>query len=194
MTATIDVATPALYRAPVQFRTATLETLDVDERIVELRAVPYGVEARLAPRVFEVFAGGAFGNAAKDPARVILYRGHSPSGGNEIGRALVVRDDEGGVFVRAKVSDTPAGHEALTLAADGVLAEASIEFRQIEGQTDVTRRGEDTLVRHRRAHLLGVALVPHGAYGQGAPVLSVRDERADRAREEWLARLRTRIS
>ena len=53
------------------------------------------------------------------------------------------------------------------------------EWQPIPDDMQVTRRGEDTLVRHRRARLLGVALVPHGAYGQNATVLSVRFRRDD---------------
>jgi HK97 family phage prohead protease len=192
---TTGPAVPAEYlTAEPQTRSATVEALDTDHRVVELRAVPYGVETRLGPRLVEVFHPRAFANAAKDPARIILYAGHSTDGGTAVGRAEVVRDDADGVFIRALVSDTAAGSDLLTLARDGVLGEASVEFQPIPDDMQVTRRGEDTLVRHRRARLLGVALVPHGAYGRNATVLSVRDEASAKARDEWLARLRCRTA
>jgi phage head maturation protease len=86
------------------------------------------------------------------------------------------------------------GDELLTLARDGVLDEASIEFAPVRESMVASRRGEQTLVRHRRAHLRGVGLVPHGAYGRSALVTSVRDDEAATRREEWLARLRARTA
>lgn len=188
------IAMPTQFDAEVQVRSATVEALDTDLRVVELRAVPYGVEARLGPHLVEVFHPRAFALAAKDPARVILYAGHSTDGGQAVGRAEVLQDSAEGVFIRAVVSKTAAGDDALTLAKDGVLGQASIEFQPLKDDMQVTRRGDDTLVRHRRARLLGVALVPHGAYGSNASVLSVRDTLSDKAREEWLARLRCRTA
>lgn len=193
MTATM-VELPTQLRAPIQTRSATVAALDVDERLVELRAVPYGVETRLATHLVESFVPRAFANAGKDPQRVKLWSGHSTDGGSPVGWSELVEDRSDGVYIRARVSRTAAGDDLLTLARDGVLDEASVEFQPIPDYMAVTRRGEDTLVRHKRARLLGVALVPHGAYGRDATVLSVRDERADRAREEWLARLRCRTS
>jgi HK97 family phage prohead protease len=190
--ATIEL--PPLYRTPIQTRNATVSALNADERIIELLAVPYGVETRLSPTLVESFAARAFVNAGKDPGRVKLWHGHSTMGGSIVGSAALVDDRADGVFIRARVSHTAAGDDLLTLAKDGVLDEASVEFQPIPADMHVTRRGEDTVVRHKRARLLGVALVPHGAYGRGALVLSVRDEAADKAREEWLARLRCRTA
>lgn len=189
-TETLDLPTPALLRSPIQTRAATLAALDVDERLVELRAVPYGVETRLAEHLVESFAARAFANAGKDPARVKLWDRHSTEGGHPVGWAEAVTDRADGVYIRARVSATAAGNDLLTLARDGVLDEASVEFQVIPADMRVTRRGDDTIVEHRRARLLGVALVPHGAYGREAVVLSVRDEASDKAREEVLARLR----
>lgn len=191
---TDTLAPPALFRSPVQTRSATLAVLDADERLVELRAVPYGVETRLAEHLVESFAPRAFAHAGKDPARVKLWDRHSTEGGHPVGWAEAVEDRGDGVYIRARVSATSAGNDLLTLARDGVLDEASVEFQPIPADMRVSRRGDDTLVVHRRARLLGVALVPHGAYGREATVLSVRDEVSDKMREEWLARLRCRTA
>lgn len=185
---------PTQYLAPTQVRSATVEALHPDQRVVELRAVPYGVETRLSPTLVETFATRAFANASRDPGRVKLWLGHSTDRGQLVGSAELVEDKSDGVYIRARVSATGPGDELLTLARDGVLDEASIEFQPIAADMQVTRRGEDTVVRHKRARLLGVALVPHGAYGRDALVLSVRDERTDKQREEALARLRALVS
>lgn len=182
---------PTEYLSPLQVRTATVDALDVDQRLVELRAVPYGVETRLSPRLVESFHPRAFANASKDPGRVKLWLGHSTAGGQLVGSAELVEDRSDGVYIRARVSSTAAGSDLLTLARDGVLDEASVEFQPIPQDMQVSRRGDDTVVRHKRARLLGVALVPHGAYGRNAMVLSVRDEQSDRKREELLAHLRS---
>ena len=189
---TLTTELPPLYRTPIQTRSATVSALHPEERVIELTAVPYGVETRLSPSLVESFQARAFSNAGKDPGRVKLWHGHSTAGGQIVGSAELVDDKPDGVYIRARVSHTAAGDDLLTLAHDGVLDEASVEFQPIPADMTVTRRGDDTVVRHKRARLLGVALVPHGAYGRGAVVLSVRDERADRVREEWLARLRLR--
>ena len=181
---------PNQYLSPTQIRSATVDALDVDQRLVELRAVPYGVETRLSTRLVETFAARAFANASKDPGRVKLWLGHSTQGGQLVGSAELVEDRSDGVYIRARVSATAAGSDLLTLARDGVLDEASVEFQPIPQDMQVSRRGDDTVVRHKRARLLGVALVPHGAYGRNAVVLSVRDQDSDRKREEALAHLR----
>jgi HK97 family phage prohead protease len=185
---------PTEYRAATLTRSATVAQLNPEERIVELRAVPYGVETRLSPRLVESFQPRAFAAATKDPGRVKLWAGHSTVGGQPVGWAESVEDRADGSYIRMRVSATAAGNDLLTLARDGVLDEASIEFQPISQDMQVTRRGDDTVVRHKRARLLGVALVPHGAYGRDATVLSVRDERSEKIREELLARLRCRTA
>jgi hypothetical protein len=85
--------------------------------------------------------------------------------------------------------------ELLALAVDEVLTDASVEFSQLPDGSRVTIRGRDTVVRHVRARLLAVALVPEGAYGEHAQVLSVRDTDSDKAVEEaraWLEDFRRR--
>jgi len=178
----------------IQFRSATIDALDTDDRVVEMRAVPYEVETRLAPGILEVFSRGSFARAAKDPPRVKLWFDHSTNGGRIVGQAFEVDDREDGLWVRARVSRTVSGDELMTLATDRVLDEASIEFNPLRDGMAISRRGDDTVVRHKRAHLRGVALVPHGAYGRDALVTSVRDAASDKAREEWLARLRARTA
>jgi HK97 family phage prohead protease len=187
-----DIEVPRLLNGP-QFRSATIEgDVNEDERVITMRAVPYDVETQIDTKLFESFEPGAFSRAAKDPARVKLWLGHSTTGGHLVGQAFEVEDRGDGVWVRARVSRTVAGDELLTLARDGVLDEASIEFNPIREAMQVERRGSLLHVRHKRGHLRGVGLVPHGAYGRHALVTSVRDDQADAieaARAEAIARL-----
>jgi hypothetical protein len=163
-----------------QFRAAEIREIAADEeRTILLRAVPYDVETQLWENIYESFAPGAFARAAKDPARVKFYLGH---GGPLVGMAELIEDRADGVWIRNVVSRTASGDELLTLARDKVLDEASIEFRIVKGGTEITEKDGKTLWRHKRAQLLGVALVPHGAYGRNALVKSVRDD-LDKAAE-----------
>lgn len=175
----------------VQYRRA--EIADVDERSILLRAVPYDIEARIDENLFESFEPAAFANATRDPGRVKLWFGHSDTpNGLIVGKADQVQDLADGVQVRARVSAIPEGDRLLTLADDGVLDEASIEFNPIPKSMSILRQADGLHVRHKRAHLVGVALVPQGAFGRDALVLSVRDIRAkelERARADALARL-----
>lgn len=154
-----------------------------------LRAVPYDVEAEVDRNLFESFEVGAFANAQRDPARVKLWFGHSDIGGKIVGQAAAVEDRPDGVLVRARISAIPAGDELRTLALDGVLDEASIEFRPMPRSMLVRRDGDTIHVRHKRAHLSGVALVPEGAYGRDALVLSVREYREQRDQKRRLEAL-----
>lgn len=174
----------------IQFRRASIET--VDERVIQLRAVPYDVETEIDRGLFESFEPAAFKNAERDPGRVKLWFGHSNDGGRIVGQGFQIDDRPDGLDVFTRVSSTSAGDELLTLAADKVLDEASIEFDPIPRAMSIRRDGSKLHVRHKRGRLMGVALVPHGAYGRNALVTSVRDIRekaAERARAEALERL-----
>jgi uncharacterized protein len=46
-----------------------------------------------------------------------------------IGKPLEAREDEHGLFIQAKISDTSVGRDALTLLRDGVIKKMSIGFR-----------------------------------------------------------------
>ena len=183
MTATLLL--PDRY-SDVQVRAAAVEEVDPDAGTILLRAAPYGEETRLARGLFEVFEPGAFARAANAPHRAKLWNGH---GGPLIGHAVEIDDRADASWIKARFSNTLAGQEARELAADGTLDACSVEFVPMPDHMKVTRDADGAVhVRHARARLLGVALVPHPAY-EGAAVVSVRDERAQ-LREEALARLR----
>jgi HK97 family phage prohead protease len=175
----------------VQFRDAEVASVDADEGTILLRAAPYNQEAEIAPELFESFAPGTFARAADAPHRVKLFMDHTNVGGHLIGHARTVEERPDGVWVRAKFSNTAAGQEARELAGDGTLDQCSVEFRALPAWYRVTKRRDGLHIVHARAHLQGVALVPHGAYGDGAFVASVRDADSDRRREAIIAHLRS---
>lgn len=199
MTTTTMPGTPLLippdgameYLRGMQHRAATVEHVDPEAGTILMRAVPYGVETQLGPKVWESFAPAAFARAANQPSRCKLWHEH---GGPLIGHALDVEDRDDGAWIRAKFSDTMAAREARELAIDGTLDQVSITFRPLPDEFKIDRRSDGVHVRHSRAALLGVALVAHGAYGEHATIASVRDAdetTVQRAREAALARLRS---
>lgn len=180
-----DIEVPSLLEG-LQVRAAQLEDIEdnISERIIVMRAVPYDVETRIGVNVIESFEPAAFSRAVKDPARVKLWHGHSDSGGTLVGQAFKIEDRPDGPRVFTRVSKIAKGDELLTLVDDKVLDEASIEFAPIREAMTFERRGEMVHVRHRRGHLKGVGMVPHGAYGRNALVLATRDDKADQALAE----------
>jgi len=162
----------------IQYRAAEVAAVDPDAGTILLRAAPYDVEAEVERGLFESFAPAAFGRAAKAPQRVTLNVLHDRNAW-PVGHAHTVEDRDDGVWVTAKFSNTARGIEARELAADGTLPECSVEFRARPEWYRATRTRDGLHVRHARAHLVGVALVPHGAYGDGGFVAEVRAAEAE---------------
>lgn len=140
-----------------------------DGRTVTGIAVPYGVEQRIDDNLVETFARGAFANQLRAPHRVKFSYGHMSQNGKLIGRATLLREDASGLYGEFRVSDTPAGNEALALIRDGALDELSIGF-----QSGQDRRLANGTIERMTAHLGEVAIVMQGAYGRNAMVSAVR--------------------
>ena len=56
--------------------------------------------------------------------------------GSPIGKAIELREDNHGLFVKAKISDTDEGKRAMTLIKDGVVDELSIGYSVIKDEFD----------------------------------------------------------
>jgi HK97 family phage prohead protease len=181
-----ELEVPQLYKG-IQHREATIEHLDPEEGTLLCRAAPYDVEAQLDHELFESFSPKTFERACKAPSRTKLWHLHN---GPLIGHALDVEDRPDGLWIRAKFSQTANAQEARELAHDGSLDQVSVSFKPMRDFMRVQRREDGLHVRHSRAGLLGVALVPHGAYDIAAYVASVRDATTSRERELRLAKLR----
>jgi HK97 family phage prohead protease len=170
----------------VQTRAADIEDVDADKGTILLRAAPYGVEAQIDHDLWEQFDPKTFAAAAGAPHRTKLWNLHS---GPLVGHALNIEDRDDGLWVNARFSNTPNGQEARELAADGTLDQCSVTFRPMKDWMKSEQRADGWHVRHSRAYLLGVALVPHGAYAEDAYVAAVRDADTDKARELRRARV-----
>jgi HK97 family phage prohead protease len=94
----------------------------------------------------DVVEPGAFARslARRGPSGIRLLWQHDP--GQPIGRWLLLREDERGLFVRGRPSDGVArARETLALMREGAIDGLSIGFRTVKARTD-PRTG------HRRLH------------------------------------------
>lgn len=172
----------------IQYRAATIEDLDTEKSEMLVRAVPYNTPTSIGGDIIEEFKQGAFARAAKAPDRLLVHRDH---GGPVVGRGITLEDREDGPWIRARLSRTSEAKDMLLDIADGIASDISIEFMPMPRFMDIEARSDGKLyVSHRRAHLLGYAIVPEGAYADKAFIASMRDDDADdRAREAarlWL--------
>lgn len=131
-----------------------IEAAEGDEprRLISGVAVPYGENANAStgPVRFEKGALATDGPAPK------LIRDHNLS--HPIGIVLSRTDTDDGMLFVARISETEAGNEALTLAADGVLDSVSVG---VEVQ-DFGYDGDVMVVKAARWREL--SLVPFGAF------------------------------
>jgi HK97 family phage prohead protease len=143
------------------------------ERLIDLRIMPWGVVAE-TPEGRESFARGAF--AGVDPTRVTVQSGVVSLGGHLampiVGRGIPggLEERADGAYLTVRIAGTPAGDELLTLASEGVLADASVSF-----QPRRQRRGHHGEIERTEVDLRRVAILERGAY-PGAAVLAVRSE------------------
>jgi phage head maturation protease len=176
----------------VQYRAAKVQDIDLAKGELFVKAAPYGLDTDIGGGVTERFEPRTFARAAKEPSRLQVFHNHA---GPLVGRGIEVDDRPEGIWIRAKIGRSQVARDMLTDVEDGILTDPSVEFRPVPGQMKVTREGSGFRVVHRRAHLIGFAMVPEGAYGPSAYVESVRDARREREVEaarlwfvEWRAR------
>jgi uncharacterized protein len=142
---------------------------DGDGRTVEVRIMPWG-EVAETPEGRETFERGAF--AGTDPTRVTIES--QRHGGTLVGRGTTIAESDDAAYLHARISETPAGDELLTLIRDGVVSAASVSF-----QPTKTARRKGVLVR-QAVDLWRVAIVERSIY-PGAGVLAVRSNTEDRS-------------
>ena len=149
------------------------DQITADAGTITGRAVPYGHTVELRPGLFEVFARGAFKNAAKDPGRVKIAYEH----GQVIGHMTDLEERDDGLWFTGRISDNPAIPEAARARAmidEGLADEMSVGFRTVKGGTHAETTDHGTRYMHTRAQLLEVSLVPWGAYGREATLARSR--------------------
>ncbi len=91
----------------------------------------------------DIVEKGAFAKTIKedfDRIKILLqHNAYEPP----IGKPIELREDEKGLFIRGKISNTQKGRDVLTLLKDGVLKELSIGYDAIVFEID-----EQTGIRH----------------------------------------------
>ena len=162
---------------PLETRSAELVDVRGPERIVEIIAAPYDVDAPIQRNgrwLVESFAPDAFRGIEQRPNRVKVNRDHDVA--RTCGRAVALHPSRAeGLVAELRISKTALGDETLELAADGVL-DASVGFRPWHQGGEIWSENR-TRRRVARAFLGHIALVPDPAY-EGANVLDVRSQLA----------------
>lgn len=153
MTPTIATYTQGLQSRHVDVQLRAADT-DDDTMIVAGVGVPYGTEVELFTGWFETIAPGA---VQPRDHRMLFYRHTDP-----IGLVIADNQDDTAWNYRARISDTPAGREAHTLARDGVIVSSSIGFKPIEWTE--TRDETGVHITHTKIDVREVSLVPIPAY------------------------------
>lgn len=125
--------------------------------------VPYDQETELYEGLFESIAPGA---VQPRDHRLLYWRHADP-----IGRVISESNDPDAWRHESRISDTPTGREAYTLARDGVIQSFSIGFYPVEWVE--TRDEAGVHIRHTKIDVREVSLVPIPAY-DGAAVTDVR--------------------
>ncbi len=150
-----------------------------DGRTIDVRIVPYGVEATVSDdgrtSYREMWMPGAFadqvrGSQAGRASAVMVNFRHQPTFSDIIGHgvALVERDDA--FYGSFKILDGSDGDKALELVRAGALAKVSLE-----AVAKKTVRSAAGIVQRVKGHLVNIALTPQGAY-DAAAVLAIREE------------------
>lgn len=171
MTDTLTADTEERPRAPIEFRTSAAMEVHWDQRVIELVAIPYDVDAPVVVHgrpVVESCAPSAFTGCERRANRVKVNRDHDIT--RTVGRAASLHPGRGeGLVAELRIAQTLLGDETLGLAADHAL-EASVGFAVMPGGERWLE--QRTRRRLERCFLDHIALVPEGAYE--ARVIDVR--------------------
>ena len=155
------IVTGAAYEGPILVRSE-------EERLVDVRIVPWGVVGRTREGPERILRGAFRGVQPGDVSlEAIGPHGEEP-GVRLAGRAVALDNREDGQYGTFRVSRTRAGDELLELARDGVYRAASPVFAPV-----TSRMAPDGVIERQAARLVRVGIVERGAY-PGAEVLAVR--------------------
>ncbi len=149
-----------------------------DERTIDVRIVPYGVEAEVSDdgrtSYREMWMPGAFsdqvrGAQAGRASHVMVNFRHGQSFSDVIGHgvALVERDDA--FYGSFRILSGNDGDKALELVRADALSKVSLEAYPKKSSR------VNGVVQRMKGHLVNIALTPQGAY-DAAAVLAIREE------------------
>lgn len=124
---------------------------------ITARAVPLDTPTEIAPGFVETIKAGAL---VPRETGVKLFSEHR----DVIGVVTETREEDGGLVIEARISDTQLGRDVRQLIADGALTQMSIGFLPAEDGQTITRTGAGIDVTITRATLYEVSVVPFPAY------------------------------
>jgi uncharacterized protein len=123
-----------------RFRSGAFELKDLDEKTGQFKG--YASVFGNVDSYRDVIDPGAFRKTLEENGRrvKVLWQ-HDPY--TPIGRPVEMREDDRGLYVEAKVSETSAGKDCLILLRDGVINELSIGYSAVKEVWD-----SETKLRH----------------------------------------------
>jgi len=151
-----------------------LENLDIEGRTLEGHVAIFGN----IDRVDDIIHPGAFTKTIAERGQKVKFLWqHDP--GEPLGRPLVMQEDGKGLFVKALISDTQRGRDALALLKDDAINQMSIGYDPIS--FDYTKKGEKTIRNLREVRLHEFSLVTFAANEEATVTALKEDEKQDTA-------------
>src|SRR5512139_748112 len=120
----------------MEHKTLTFEikTIDYTGRTLEGYAAAFGN----LDQVGDIIHPGAFAKTlAERGGKIKVLWQHDPT--EPIGKLVEAREEPRGLFVKAVISDTARGRDALALLKDGAIGEMSIGYDAVKGGMDYTK-------------------------------------------------------
>jgi HK97 family phage prohead protease len=136
---------------------------DAPRRTISGTAVPYNVPATVSDGTAVIFRPGSLPVEGKAP-RLFMYHDASMPVGVVTERV----DTEQGMMFSAKISATSLGNDALVMASDGTIDQVSVGVNPTKFSYD-----EEGTMIIESADWMELSLVPIGAFGDGANIVSV---------------------
>jgi len=122
-----------------------VKAIDYEGRTLEGFAAAFGN----IDQVGDIIHPGAFSKTLLERGQRIKFLWqHDPN--EPIGRMVEAREQSGGLYVKAVISDTTRGRDAIALLKDGAIGEMSIGYDAVKGGTDYTKSAEGKSVRNLR--------------------------------------------
>jgi len=174
-----DMPMAMRQRAPIEFRSASVDSVNHDQRIITVLAVPWESPGTVLYRgeVWnEIFVRGAFNGLESMPNRVKANRDHDKT--KPIGKAINFwPGHDKGLLAEIKVSKTWRGDETLALADDHVLG-VSVGYAAPADREHTLFDRKKMERRVIKAYLDHISFVTDPAFVD-AQVVSVRERNTD---------------
>jgi len=131
-----------------------ITNIDTEGRTIE----GYAAAFNNVDQGMDVIHPGAFAKTlAERGNKVKLLWQHDRT--EPIGKPLELHEDINGLFIKAAISDTARGRDALALLRDGAIDGLSIGYDAVPGGTDYSRDGDKTIRNLREVKLYEFSLV-----------------------------------